>query len=89
MAAINSTITGDVTEGMVTTGDVTMTNMVEDVAAWATGDVTTTRAARDVVADMEVITGVEMNMMVRRATICATRARVKADTPDRKQGGHG
>ena len=46
-------------------------------------------AADGTVAYMEVVTSAEMNMMVRRVTICATRARVKADTPDRKQGGHG
>ena len=58
MAAVIATITGDVTEGMVTTGDVTMTHVVEDVAAWATGDVTTTRAARDVATEVIVIINV-------------------------------
>ena len=56
MAAIIATITGDVTEGMFTTGDVTMTHVVEDVAAWATGDVTPTRAARDAATEAIVIT---------------------------------
>ena len=56
MAAIIATITCDVTEGMVTTGDVTMIHVVEDVAAWATGNVTTTRAARDVATEANLIT---------------------------------
>ena len=56
MAAVIATITGDVTEGVVTTGDVTMTHLAEDVAAWATSDVTTTRAARDVATEASLIT---------------------------------
>ena len=42
-----------------------------------------------VLADVVDITRVKYIMMVRRVTICATRARVRADTPDREQGGHG
>ena len=42
-----------------------------------------------VLADVVDITGVKYIKMVRRVTICATRARVRADTPDREQGGHG
>ena len=55
MAAIIATITGDVTEGVVTIGDVTMTHVAEDVAAWATSDVTTTRAAGDVATEAILI----------------------------------
>ena len=46
-------------------------------------------AANGTNLDMEVITSVEMIMMVRRVAICATRARVKVDASDRKQGGRG
>ena len=42
-----------------------------------------------VLADVVDITRVKYIMMVRRVTICATRARVRADAPDREQGGHG
>ena len=41
-------------------------------------------AADGTVADMEVITSVEMIMMVRRVAIYATRARIKVDASDRK-----
>ena len=42
-----------------------------------------------VLADVVDITRVKYIKMVRKVTICATRARVRADTPDREQGGHG
>ena len=56
MAASATRITDDVTERVVIMGDITVNNVAEDVAAWATGDVTTTRSARDVATDVIVIT---------------------------------
>ena len=41
-------------------------------------------AADGAVADMEVITSVEMIMMVRRVVIYATRARTNVDASDRE-----
>ena len=41
-------------------------------------------AANGTVVGVEVITSVEMIMMVRRVTIYATRARIKVDASDEK-----
>ena len=55
MAANVARITGDVTERVVITDEITVTHVAEDVAAWATVDVSTTRAASDVTTNFIVI----------------------------------
>ena len=74
--------TGDVTTTRAAAGDVTTKVTVITYVTVARIERYTKTAADGTVECTKVITRLKYIDMVRRVTICANRARVRADTPD-------